>query len=295
MFKAEATQIMQGRYQLAESPLWCSATETLYWIDMPVGLLCQRNERSGRYSEFAIGKPITNIVLDNKRQILIAGTRELFTFNPIANQLEPFLAPELPSGVRFNDGACDDEGRLWIGSMFDNLTQPGKQSPLPRTGGVFCVGTDRSFVQMIDNIGCPNAIAWSPDRKLMYFADSSEGRLYSCDYDSASGQLKNKQVFFDAREFGIPDGAAVDVEGNIWSARWGGGCVIQIGPDGTLKRIIGLDSLNATSCAFGGCDLRSLYITSAAEKGDRNGAVYMYRTDVPGLATHLYQNNAGND
>src|SRR5205814_290163 len=112
-------------------------------------------------------------------------------------------------------------------------------------------------------IGIANTLAWSPDLSRFYFGDSLKGHLCVYDFDADSGTIHNKRTFYDTPGFGIPDGSAIDIDGCLWNARWDGGAVLKITPEGKLDQVIELPVPRPTSCSFGGPNLKTLYVTSA--------------------------------
>jgi len=114
-----------------------------------------------------------------------------------------------------------------------------------------------------DNIGIANTFAWSPDGKQFYFADSLLGAIHVYDFDTEQGTIRNKRIFFETPDLGVPDGSAIDTDGCLWNARWGSGAIIRITPKGKVDRIIELPVPQPTSCIFGGPDHKTLFITSA--------------------------------
>jgi D-xylonolactonase len=90
-----------------------------------------------------------------------------------------------------------------------------------------------------------------------------------------------------ADDDGYPDGMAVDAEGCLWVAHWSGGCVSRFAADGRPLGRIEVPTENVTSCAFGGADMRTLFITTAGGLGSVGegiaGGVFMARTAVAGL------------
>ena len=146
---------------------------------------------------------------------------------------------------------------------------------------------------MLSPMGVPNAIAWSPDGTRMYFADSLQGDIREYVFDRATGEIRDGRVFLAKGVVpGKPDGATVDADGYLWNARFGGGCVVRVAPDGRLDRVIELPTANVTSVAFGGSDLRTLYITTATQRLDPAelerqpfaGYVFHMRPGCTGLA-----------
>jgi sugar lactone lactonase YvrE len=115
-----------------------------------------------------------------------------------------------------------------------------------------------------DNIWVANGVAWSPDGATMYFADSHVHTIFAYDYDLDTGAIGKRRVFVDARgRAGVPDGASVDAEGFLWSAMFDGSCLARYAPDGRLDRTVPVPVSRPTACAFGGPDLRTMYVTTA--------------------------------
>ncbi|MFZ4506925.1 MAG: SMP-30/gluconolactonase/LRE family protein, partial [Fimbriimonas sp.] len=159
-------------------------------------------------------------------------------------------------------------------------------------GRLYRLDQDGSIRVVLDGIGCSNGIAWTTDLSQMYYTDSSAGTIWLFDYDRPTGEITNQRVFkkFGESEGGAPDGLTVDAEGNVWSAVWGGGCVICFAPDGSeVNRII--TTSPATTCpTFGGPELKELYITSSrhAEKSPEDaGALYHARPGATGRPEFL--------
>jgi sugar lactone lactonase YvrE len=119
----------------------------------------------------------------------------------------------------------------------------------------------------------------------VYFADSLDNTLYQ-HFIRTDGNLDPAQVWFGPHERGGPDGSAMDAEGYLWNARWDGSCLLRLTPDGQVDRVIELPINRPTSCVFGGEDLKTLYITSAASPLNHplDGALLSIRVDVPGKA-----------
>jgi sugar lactone lactonase YvrE len=145
---------------------------------------------------------------------------------------------------------------------------------------------------MLGDLRVPNALCWSPDDRAFYFADTRDGRLRAYTYDDATGSLGDMRVLVDEGELpGRPDGATVDADGCIWNARFAGGVVARITPRGALDRLVALPVPNVTSCAIGGPDLRTLYVTTARQGMSEAelagcphaGAVFAVRLPTPGL------------
>ena len=133
------------------------------------------------------------------------------------------------------------------------------------TGAAYRVESDRSVTRILWPVTVPNGLVWSPDSRTLYFADTRDERLRAYAFDPASGELG--AILCEAGVVpGRPDGAAIDADGCVWSARFGGGCVARITPRGDVDRIVPLPVTQVSSCTFGDDDLRTLYITTARQR-----------------------------
>ena len=181
--------------------------------------------------------------------------------DPASCRYDAIAEPERDrAGNRFNDGRCDARGRFFAGSMND--------AEGAATGALWRLDPDRALTSIFSNITVSDGLAWSPDGRTMYSADSWTRRIDAFDYNLETGTPSNRRVFHETTDtsLGVPDGGAVDSEGCYWSARYFGSRVIRFTPDGLIDREIRLPVGRVTMCAFGGSDLRTLYITSARYK-----------------------------
>ncbi|KAL2797897.1 hypothetical protein BJX66DRAFT_296748 [Aspergillus keveii] len=191
----------------------------------------------------------------------------------------PWDEPDKLRSMRFNDGAVDSKGRLWAGAMND----PKVQSPV-NEGVLFRLDPDGTLHRMVEQLTIPNGIGWNDANDTMYLTDSPTGKIFAFDFDEATGEISNRRVHFDIGEPKEPDGFAIDVEGCIWSAVYGGGKIIRISPEGKVIGEISLPTRNITCPAFVGTEL---FITTA--KDDTNDDQFpesirygghLYRVDV---------------
>jgi sugar lactone lactonase YvrE len=178
---------------------------------------------------------------------------------------------------RANDGLCDDRGRFWIGTMaLDERT----------IGGALYLFDGTELVRVLTGIGMSNGLGWAPDGRRMYYIDSLTQRVDVFDYD---GEPRNRRPFVRiGREEGIPDGLAVDDEGGVWVALYGGGCVRRYDADGTQTASLEIPAENVTSCCFGGHDGRSLFVTTAAP----DGKIYVADAEVSGPPAQRFRSTA---
>jgi sugar lactone lactonase YvrE len=168
----------------------------------------------------------------------------------------------IPIGVgrlatRTNDGKCDPRGRFWAGTAAYGL--PAGSASLYR------LDHDLRATRVLDGITLSNGLGWSPDGCTMYYIDTATHGLDAFDFDERSGGVSNRRRLISVPpQEGDPDGLAVDRDGGLWVALWGGGAVQRYAPDGRPDVVVNLPCRLVTSCAFGGPDLDELFITTAS-------------------------------
>jgi sugar lactone lactonase YvrE len=190
---------------------------------------------------------------------------------------------EIPAN-RTNDSRVHPSGAFWIGTM---VKEEG-----PKDGSVYHYRAGE-IKKIIENVAIPNATCFSPDGRIAYFTDTPTKKILKCATDPETGlPVGEWELFADVSDHrGWPDGAVVDSEGYLWNARWGGSCVVRHAPDGSIDRIIEVPVSQVTCPAFGGKDLKTLFITTAAKTLTPEqlaaekvaGGVFAIEVDVAGL------------
>jgi sugar lactone lactonase YvrE len=291
--RSEVELLIDCRNDLGETPVWCARTQTLFWIDVtPPGRVFYCDSRRGAADFYEFNDLVTGLALRAQGGLLVVGARDIYEFE-WTNQTRRkiFSLPADEAEHRFNDGACDRAGRLWIGSMQNNLSEKVRAvGRLESSGRIYCISRDGSARSFEAQLGCPNAMCWSLDNATFYVADSVTGWIYAYDFDLAAGKIDGRREFCRFADLGVPDGATVDCEGYIWNARWGAGVVARISPAGTLDRIVKVPATNPTACCFGGTNMDTLYVTSARyglnpaqlAAEPYAGGVFAIRSGVPG-------------
>ena len=132
-------------------------------------------------------------------------------------------------------------------------------------GVLFRLDPDLKLHRMFEGLTIPNGIGWNDADDTMYLTDSPTGRIYAFDFDASTGAISNRRVHFQLDEPKEPDGFAIDTEGNIWSAIYGGHRVVRISPQGQVIGEVKLPTRNVTCCAFIGTEL---FITTASDKAN---------------------------
>ncbi|WP_053656529.1 SMP-30/gluconolactonase/LRE family protein [Streptomyces sp. MMG1121] len=251
---------MSGGYEVAvraqatlgEGPTWDPATGRLIWLDI-LGMRVHTYDpatgrRTVRTTEQHVGaaKPRAGggLVLNLRDGVGLLDPDDSFRW----------LRREPVPGRRANDAAVAPDGSLWAGTMrYDEAAGGGTLTRL--TG-------DGTAETVLRDVTVSNGTGWSPDGRLMYYADTPTRRVDVFDFDG--GRAGARRTLVEIEEgAGFPDGLTVDAEGCVWVALWDGGAVRRYTPDGALDRVITVPAPRTTACAFGGAGLTDLYITTA--------------------------------
>jgi sugar lactone lactonase YvrE len=246
--------------ELGEAPIWCDRELALYWVDVRAPALHRYDPVSGRADRWALPDLAGSFAVRERGGMLLALRSGFHAFDPRTGAVQPLLDPEADQpDNRFNDGKCDRRGRFWAGTMRDVVRVPA--------GALYRLDPDLTCHRMLTGIVVPNSLAWSPDDRVMYFADTADARILAYPYDPDAGRLGTPRVLGEPGSSpGKPDGSTVDEAGCLWNARYGGGCVARYTPDGRLDRLVELPVTQVTSCAFGGRALDTLFITTATQR-----------------------------
>ena len=254
----EAELLIESSSPLGEGPIWDPTRQVLWWVDILEGLVHCYDPANGSNRSWSIGQLIGTIVTSEDNRLVIATDKGFHWFDPETGNTELIVDPEpnKPEN-RFNDGKCDPSGRLWAGTMAIN--EEGN------SGTLYCLHSNGRAETKEVGYSIPNGIVWNDKATIMYHIDSPTRQVDAWDYDNATGNISNRRTVFQVTQEGaFPDGMAMDVEGKIWLALWGGWAVIRFDPD-TGKELtrIPVPVSRTSACAFGGPNRDILYITTA--------------------------------
>ena len=259
-----ATCVLPAAAQLGECPVWSPDDARLYWVDIDARAVHRFDPASGLDEQRpAPGRPGSLALTAIPGRLLVAMEGRLAFLDWDPGTWSDWVALE-PEGVgnRLNDGRCDPAGRFWVGSMFDPAAA-GKA-----TGRLHRVASDGTARTVRSTIGVPNGLAFAPDGRTMYFADTPREMVWAYDYDVDDGEATNERVFLDfGRLPGRPDGACVDEAGGYWIACLFGSAVLRVTPAGAIDRTVRVPVVKPTMPAFGGDDLSTLFITTIGGGG----------------------------
>lgn len=265
---AEVRVVFEAGNMLGEGPTWSEAEQALYWVGIIDKKVHRLEPATGAFRTWDTPDFVTAMALREGGGAIVALATEICLLDFGTGRFETLCRPEADRPEnRFNDGRCDRQGRFWVGSMESNLNDDGSPRPMAGTSGaLWRIDPDGTATDLTGpTIQLSNTLAWSMDDRTMYFGDSLAQTIYAYDFDPAAGTIANRRVFARTDDHGVPDGSAIDEDGYLWNARFGGACVIRYAPDGSIDRIVEVPATNPTSCTFGGPGRRTLYITSARE------------------------------
>jgi len=288
----QAELVLDSRATLGEGAIWNYKTETLLWVDIEEGILNEFDPETGENQTFDMNQRTGTVVPVDKDGVLVALEDGVYAFDLMEEKLEKVAHPEKGTeNIRYNDGKCDPAGRFWVGSM--GLDQKEGRAALYR------IDSDFSWKKMIDEVTISNGIVWSPDKTRMYYIDTPTQKVMAYDYDNETGKISNPEVAVAIPDgLGYPDGSTIDSEGMLWIAMWGGQGVTRWNPEtGKLLERITIPALNVTSCAFGGKNLETLFITSASagmseeqiSRFPESGGVFKVKPGVKGIKASFFR------
>jgi sugar lactone lactonase YvrE len=279
------TCVLDVKASLGECPVWSVKEQVLYWVDINAPSLNRFDPATGRNSAMPMPESIGCFALRRSGGFAIALRDGVWLADADGTLRQKVAdAPYDPDHHRFNDGRCDAAGRFFVGSM--NERRDANSATLIR------IGPDHVATEVLRDIMISNGLAWSPDGRTMYHADTPAHVIRAYDYDAVTGMPSRSRVFAQwTGETDRPDGAAVDSAGNYWSAFYRGGRVVKLSPQGSILAEYATPAMCPTMCAFGGADLRTLFVTSARQMREadelarlpQSGGIFALAVDTPGL------------
>ena len=264
---------------IGEGPLWHPTEKRVYWTDIPKGRMFRYDPATGQHERCYEGEVVGGFTTQADGSLLLFMARGAVKIWR-AGKLTMVIA-EIPDevGSRFNDVIADPAGRVFCGTM------PCEE----RAGSLYRLDPEGHLTKLLGGIGGSNSMAFTPDRRHLYYTDSAKREIGRFDYDVLSGDIANQQLFVRTPEGeGVPDGLTVDAEGGVWSVRWGGGALVRFTPDGQEERRIRFPAKKVSSVSFGGDELADMYVTTAgggqqATEGAGAGALFRLRPGSRGL------------
>ena len=279
---------------LGEGAIWNYKTHELYWIDIEGRQLNIYNPKSKINKVLNTESRIGTVVPFTEDEALIAlenGVHKIDIQTGKSNLFTDMKSELL--GSRLNDGKCDPSGRFWVGSM--HLKQETAKANL------YTITSENILQKKIDSVTISNGIVWTSDKKTMYYIDTPTSTIKEFDYNNETGEISNGKIAVKIPiKFGFPDGMTIDEENMLWVGMWNGNAVIRFNPKtGKVISKIEVPAHNITSCAFGGENLETLYITSARIdmteeeliKYPLAGSLFSINPGVKGVKSNFYKHS----
>ncbi|KFL32508.1 hypothetical protein JP75_02855 [Devosia riboflavina] len=280
-----ARLLIDSKCELGEGPIWHAERQQLFWFDINEQSLFAANADGEIEESWLFNETVAAAAIIDRDRLAIASENGLIEFDLRVGGMNRLLdiEREIPTN-RTNDSRVHPSGAFWIGTM---VKEEG-----PKDGSVYHYRAGE-LTKIIENVAIPNATCFSPDGRIAYFTDTPTKKILKCATDPETGlPVGEWELFADVSDHrGWPDGAVVDSEGYLWNARWGGSCVVRHAPDGSIDRVVEVPVSQVTCPAFGGKDLKTLFITTAAKTLTAGqlaaekvaGGVFAIEVDVPGL------------
>lgn len=294
MSTQEIRPLIDTPMQLGECPVWHPDESALYWIDIPGQAVHSFSLGNSQHRSWALPSEPGCLARSTGGKMIVAMRSGIALLDTASGALTPVTdAPYDPAFMRFNDGRCDAAGRLWVGTLYEPRDKAA--------ASLYCV--ERGAIRNVGNpVTVSNGVAFSLDRRTLFHADTTAHRITAYEFDLSSGQVGAGKVF---KQFstdktynygGRPDGAAVDSEGAYWCAMYEGGRLLRLSPSGEILREIALPVRCPTMVAFGGADLKTLFVTTGRhnrsdeelQKLPLSGCVLTMQVDVAGCVEPAY-------
>ena len=283
----KAELFVDSRCSAGEGPFWHPTLKRLFWFDIASRTLSSADTDGRLVDRFTFKDTVSAAGIIDADRLLVAQSGSLLDFSISKNTSREVIPLEADKpGNRTNDGRVDPFGGFWIGTMGRRAEQG--------TGSVYRYRAGE-LTKILSDITIPNSTCFSKDGTRAYFTDAG-AMIKTVSIDPATGLPAGEWTdFATVDDGGEADGSVVDAAGYVWNARWRGNSVVRFAPDGTIDRVIEVPTRQVTCPAFGGDDLRTLYITSA-RKGltpeeqaadPHAGGVFVIRVDTPGLPETL--------
>jgi sugar lactone lactonase YvrE len=266
-----------------EGPIWHG--DRLLYVDIETYKIIAFTPSTGKEQIWEVGQRVGTVVPRASGGLVWAGDDGFFFLDEATGISTPIADPEpnLPDN-RFNDGKCDPAGRLWAGTI---CLQKRPDASL------YCLHTDLRVEKKFGPVTNSNGIIWSSDSRTMFYIDTPSKKIRAFDFDNATSDITNERVVWDtSADPSSPDGMTIDTEDRLWIAFCHGAKVVCFNPaTQQVEMQIDFPCVETTACAFGGPDLRDLYVTTGKKPGfvePLAGRLFVCRPGAQGVASSAF-------
>ena len=286
MTKIAIDCVLDAKANIAESAVWCSEKQALYWVDIPEGILHCFDPSDGSNQSWPMGEALGCFALTNRFTLILALSSGFYEFDPATNKKTFVSGPDAGAlKQRFNDGSTDPAGRFYANTMRTNGDHVNDAS-----GALYSLDNDFTMRKIMGGFHIPNGMAFAPDGRTAYISDSfpTVRTIWAYDYDLTDGNWSNQRVFFDTNgRPGRPDGGTIDADGCYWMAGVSGWELVRITPEGKVDMAIEFPVEKPTKIAFGGANMDTMFVTSLGgditEGTHQPNAGGLFALKVPGV------------
>ncbi|WP_417308746.1 SMP-30/gluconolactonase/LRE family protein [Devosia sp.] len=279
----KAEMFVDSRCELGEGPFWHPQHERLFWFDILNQTMLSATDQGHMVDRITFKDTVAAAAVIDANTMAVAQSGALLRYDFTTDSSETIVEIEADKpGNRSNDSRVHPSGAFWIGTM-------GRRAEAG-AGALYHYRAGK-LTQLRDGLGIPNTTCFSPDGRIGYFCHNGSD-IMKCDLDPETGMpIGEWTSFVSGLVDGHADGAVIDSEGCMWNARWGAGKIVRFTPDGKLDMEIEVPT-GRTSCpAFGGKDMKTLYITTAREgmtpeeleRDPIAGSTFAVQLDVAGI------------
>ena len=287
----EIERIVDAKNVIGETPVWSVAQQVLYWIDCEDPKLQRWNPTNGEVTQWPMPERIGGFALKEGGGMLVVLAGGLYDFDLASGELSLRVKSPLSDPLALHECACDPTGRFWVGAMNQTV---GAGNAHPGGAALFRLEGD-ALVKEADGFSCANGLAFSPDGCTLYISDSTTQRCDKYPLDPKTGKLGKRETFFSLQpDQGFVDGAAVDTEGAYWCPLVYTARLRRTLPDGTADLEVMLPFNNPTMVAFGGKDMKTVFVTSTSQSigtptTQLDGGLFAFRGEFTGRPANLFR------
>ena len=198
--------VIPHRARLGEGPFWDVPTQALYWVDIAARQALRL--MGGQLQVWQLPEHVSAFIPCQSGDALVTLSSGVYRLDLATEALTLLCVADPQTGNRGNEARCDAQGRLWLGTMQNNIGEQGEDLPITRrSGGLFRIDADATVTRLLNGLGIPNTLLWNEEGSQVHFGDSMDGTLYQHSIQ-VDGQLEPAQVWFAPHERGGPDGSS---------------------------------------------------------------------------------------
>lgn len=290
--------ILDGRVELAETPIWDSRIGKLYWTDLFAGVVHQFDPESGDCLTFGGGGLIGSAVpcMDSGK-LLCALDTGIYLLDMKDGSRELVADPNNGNAQnRYNDTRVDKAGRIFTSTVSKKYGTEEYEPDM--LGDFYMIDRDGTVKIICEGINQFNGIVWNKDNTKMFVIDTYHERLLEYPYDLELGPIgEGREVLSFKGVQGMPDGMSIDIEDRLYICHWTGKISVW---DHSYTHIEDIPVPVEYACCtgFGGEDMTDLYVATSKycygpkelEKNPGAGGIFKGKVSVPGRADNYYPN-----